>query len=943
MNISASQANGAYHEEYFDEQWYVAEYPDVMASGLQPLEHYRKYGMRMRRKPGPAASRVSMQAPSARRDAVDSSPMGAIHPWPEAVAAPARFALPALADGGTPPREAVATVPVMEAEQEQMKASATAVINESAEPVVQVITGAASADLDMLEQLKLKLWGGYSRYAVDELEGIKTDRTAEPLVRAEAAYCLMQWFYVEGLYLRAYENVTFYTTLIDTGTDRKYLLGAILCLIKLRRYGEADRLLDAALADRSRSGIYLSDFVFLKGSVARFLSDEQTAEATQLAWFGDSFKIMGLAPVEKKNPELPLTFANLTAHAVARSGAQQSKVSIIIPTFNAESTITYAVRSLQEQTWKNIEIIIVDDCSSDATCDVVNAIAAQDSRVKLVRKQVNEGAYPARNTGLKHASGDLIMVHDSDDWSHPQKIEIQIRALMKAPQAVGVMSNWIRVDDDFMPTVHSRPRNTIKSMSFPSLLFKRKVVDEIGPWSGVRVSGDAEFKTRIERYYGKDAIAKVSKVLAISLSREDSLTQNSATHINTLHFGLRWQYLSLYNYFHDRQVAFDPASRECAVMTKSVIGNRSTRQRGQPRFDYIFVADFVDDSATIAYVRLACRAGRKVAVYHWRHYDMDMSLRIDPALYDLCLEHEVEILTCSDEAETDCVVFGDVALLRRIQDRFPAIATGCAVGWLRPATLKSANRAAGATDFIGEKAIMQALFGTTPHLIPASPRFVLHETIRTGCNVPYLPPAIDLALAKDHESAWRGEAQAAPVVGVVGGAIDADKLARIGWRPMQGALEAEGAHSSRGMKPRYQLLPVEEKKPSRLSKAALASLDFLIYYPEEDCFDEFDAGIIEAMAAGVPVILPHELEASFSKAALYAAWLELEKTVMQAWTSKPLYLERVAAGKAYVREQLDFTKIDKALRSLPGSSHSQAPGAIKPTLRRMEGNREVID
>ena len=92
-----------------------------------------------------------------------------------------------------------------------------------------------------------------------------------------------------------------------------------------------------------------------------------------------------------------------------------------------------------------MEVVVVDDLSTDNTTEIVERLATRDARVRLVRKAVNRGAYAARNTGLENSDGDVVMVHDSDDWSHPQRIELQIEALRKTPGIVAVKSYWVRV------------------------------------------------------------------------------------------------------------------------------------------------------------------------------------------------------------------------------------------------------------------------------------------------------------------------------------------------------------------------------------------------------------------------------------------------------------------------------------------------------------------
>jgi len=102
-------------------------------------------------------------------------------------------------------------------------------------------------------------------------------------------------------------------------------------------------------------------------------------------------------------------------------------VSVIIPTYNREEDIRSCIESVQDQTYSNLEIIVVDDCSSDETEDVVRSI--EDDRIKLIKHDKNKGAGAARNTGLAHADGEYIAFLDSDDRWISGKLEKQIEDL----------------------------------------------------------------------------------------------------------------------------------------------------------------------------------------------------------------------------------------------------------------------------------------------------------------------------------------------------------------------------------------------------------------------------------------------------------------------------------------------------------------------------------
>ncbi len=98
------------------------------------------------------------------------------------------------------------------------------------------------------------------------------------------------------------------------------------------------------------------------------------------------------------------------------------KVSIIIPAYNVERFIGECIKSVLAQTYENIEVVVVDDGSSDGTADAVSEIAATDPRVKLIRNG-RGGVSIARNTALNNATGDFIMSVDSDDVIEPDMIE----------------------------------------------------------------------------------------------------------------------------------------------------------------------------------------------------------------------------------------------------------------------------------------------------------------------------------------------------------------------------------------------------------------------------------------------------------------------------------------------------------------------------------------
>lgn len=108
---------------------------------------------------------------------------------------------------------------------------------------------------------------------------------------------------------------------------------------------------------------------------------------------------------------------------------EEPLVSAIIPTFNRADFIGQTIKSVLEQSYKNMEVIIIDDASTDNTHDIVQNFT--DPRIKYICLKRNSGPSAARNAGIQSAKGHFVAFLDSDDEWHPQKTELQLAALRK--------------------------------------------------------------------------------------------------------------------------------------------------------------------------------------------------------------------------------------------------------------------------------------------------------------------------------------------------------------------------------------------------------------------------------------------------------------------------------------------------------------------------------
>lgn len=122
-------------------------------------------------------------------------------------------------------------------------------------------------------------------------------------------------------------------------------------------------------------------------------------------------------------------------------------ISVIIPSYNSGKFLNEAIESAVNQTYKNLEIIIVNDGSSDNTEKIAKEWQFKDSRVKYFKHQQNKGLAAARNTGIKNSKGEYLAFLDADDIWLPKKVEIQLKKI-KELEADLVFSNWYVVESN---------------------------------------------------------------------------------------------------------------------------------------------------------------------------------------------------------------------------------------------------------------------------------------------------------------------------------------------------------------------------------------------------------------------------------------------------------------------------------------------------------------
>lgn len=122
----------------------------------------------------------------------------------------------------------------------------------------------------------------------------------------------------------------------------------------------------------------------------------------------------------------------------------QNKVSVIIPIYNVEDYLEKCLESITNQTYKNLEIICVNDCSPDGSDKILKQYSKKDNRIKIINRKENGGLSAARNTGLNHITGEYVYFFDSDDWIDLDYIEKMVNIIEKTNADIAANTNIAR-------------------------------------------------------------------------------------------------------------------------------------------------------------------------------------------------------------------------------------------------------------------------------------------------------------------------------------------------------------------------------------------------------------------------------------------------------------------------------------------------------------------
>ncbi len=690
------------------------------------------------------------------------------------------------------------------------------------------------------------------------------------------------------------------------------------CLDVLGEQGSGKEIITKALKNRPHPDLYLAA-----------ANLEQTMPE-KIHWINKAFEQSGLLPVSfEPASDLPF-FDRLSPGGdpvnTSLSMEKLPRVSVIVPAFNARKTISTALDSLLTQRWKNLEILVIDDCSIDCTAEVVQEYEKKDSRIRLIKARENQGPYVARNIALQQATGEFVTCHDSDDWSHPLKIWRQADHLLKNPLVVANTSRLSRADNGLKFFRRGSPGQYVR-INMSSLMFRRDpVLKEAGYWDCVRFGADGEFLRRLKKIFGQDSVRHLDTgPLSFLRQTRASLTGNSHFGYHGYFMGARKEYLESFELYHAKAdnlyFGFPQKNRLFPVPDPMLPKFRKKQRR---HLEVVMVSDFGLPGGTTASnieeISAQIKFGLRTGLVQMSRYDLDPTRGMNQTIRELIDGELVQFIVYGEKISCDMLILRHPPVLQERQRFVPDIQAGEIRVIVNQTPLKHYGQ---------DSKIL--------YDIPSCAQNLKHYFHKSGIWHP-IGPLVRSALIKHHGedlnsislaeddwhniidiSRWKRPARLPGRDKIIIGRHSRDDIFKwpprpeelLSVYPVSDGYEIHVLGGAESPKKILGALPANWKVHefgAMHPKDFLSGVDVFVYYTHPNLIESFGRVIFEAMAAGVPVIIPPYYKQLFGEAAIYAEPYDVKHIIHNLMDDDHLYHRQVEKALDYVEKNFGYSK-----------------------------------
>lgn len=216
------------------------------------------------------------------------------------------------------------------------------------------------------------------------------------------------------------------------------------------------------------------------------------------------------------------------------------KISVIIPVYNTEEYLLQCIQSLQNQTYSDLEIIVIDDGSTDSSVQIIEKIMEKDERIVLYRLHENKGVGYARNFGVQKATGDYIYFLDSDDYLPEKTLSILIENIGEFDMISGQIKNTylstsfsVVFEGKFNPKIYENNRfNLIKNMTATNYLIRKEFIEKNSLKHSETKRLYADLYFMIPAILHADAVPKINEAIYFKRKRNDPILNPSLNQLD---------------------------------------------------------------------------------------------------------------------------------------------------------------------------------------------------------------------------------------------------------------------------------------------------------------------------------------------------------------------------------------------------------------------------
>lgn len=772
-----------------------------------------------------------------------------------------------------------------------------------------------------IKKVKYKLYeSGFTSKAVEELESLflKADY---PVQKNEYAWELALWYANQYTHDDAKKALFYLDQLKEKKMDKPFRLKAAVMKAECFHFTGDQEEGNRAIVP------FFEDELYPNPNICFAKANLEKVNARKMDWINQALSYYKLANVNTNDGQRSF-YDSLTAIGTIPVDTDHTPlVTVIIPAFNAEHTISTSIESLLKQSWDNLELIVVDDCSTDHTAKVVERYELADSRVRLIRAEHNGGAYTARNIALNVANGVFVTINDADDWSHPDKIATQALHLIKNPSVMANTSEQARVTEDMKFYRRGKPGEYIFA-NMSSLMFRREpVLNKLGYWDSVRFGADGEFKRRVKLTFGNDAVTDL-KTGPLSFQRQSkgSLTGSGVFGFHGFFMGARKEYFHSYSDYHQSGKSlyydFPTVSRPFPVPEPMKINRVKPETRRH--FDVIIASEFRlmggTNMSNVEEIKAQQRYGLRTGLIQMNRYDFSSRKETNPAVRELIDGEQVQMLVYGESVSCDVLIIRHPPVLEELQNYLPDVKANVINVIVNQPPKRDYGSNGRTLYHINQCAShLKHYFGKSATWFPIGPlvRETLYNYHKKELKTISLSQKDWVNIIDINE--WQRPKRPKHKDKIIIGRHSRDQYVK--WPSNKGELlsiypDAEpfevrilgGAEAPKNV---LGELPVNwnvAEFGSIHPKEFLASLDVFVYYTHPDWVEAFGRVIFEAMAAGVPVIIPPQYKELFGNAAIYSTPDKVKENIQELMEDEKKYAEQVERATAFVDSQFGYTK-----------------------------------